>query len=51
MIPPATQRFMAKRAGSTIVEEQGSHATYVSKPKAVAALIAKAAEGVSTAAV
>jgi pimeloyl-ACP methyl ester carboxylesterase len=51
MIPPAAQRLMAKRAGSTVVEEQGSHAIYVSKPKAVAALIAKAAEAVSAAAV
>jgi len=42
---------MAKRAGSTVVEEQGNHAIYVSKPKAVAALIARAAESVSTAAV
>ena len=51
MIPPAAQRFMSKRAGSTVVEEQGSHAIYLSKPKAVATLIARAAEGVSTAAV
>jgi len=42
---------MSKRAGSTVVEEQGSHAIYLSKPKAVATLIARAAEGVSTAAV
>ena len=26
MIPPAAQRVMAKRAGSTVVEEKGSHA-------------------------
>ena len=43
MIPPAAQRFMSKRAGSTVVEVAGSHAIYVSQPKAVAALIAKAA--------
>src|SRR6266568_2763889 len=36
MIPPAAQRFMSRRAGSTVVEEQGSHAIYVSKPKPVA---------------
>jgi pimeloyl-ACP methyl ester carboxylesterase len=48
MIPPAAQRFMSKRAGATTVEEAGSHAIYVSKPKAVAALIAKAAQGAKT---
>ncbi len=47
MIPPPAQRFMAKRAGSTVVEVKGSHAIYVSQPAAVAALIAKAAEGVT----
>ena len=46
MIPPAAQRFMSKRAGSTVVEVAGSHAIYVSKPEAVAALIEKAAKGV-----
>jgi pimeloyl-ACP methyl ester carboxylesterase len=49
MIPPAAQRFMAKRTGATTVEEKGSHAIYVSQPKAVAALIAAAAAGVKTA--
>jgi pimeloyl-ACP methyl ester carboxylesterase len=48
MIPPAAQRFMSKRAGATVVEERGSHAIYVSQPKAVAALIEKAAKGVTT---
>jgi pimeloyl-ACP methyl ester carboxylesterase len=43
MIPPAAQRFMSKRAGSTVVEFAGSHAIYVSQPNAVAALIQKAA--------
>jgi len=47
MIPPAAQRLMSKRAGSTVIEEKGSHAIYVSQPKAVAALIVKAAEGVN----
>jgi pimeloyl-ACP methyl ester carboxylesterase len=51
MIPPPAQRLMAKRAGSTVVEEKGSHAIYVSQPRAVAGLIEKAAEGVSLAAV
>jgi pimeloyl-ACP methyl ester carboxylesterase len=44
MIPPAAQRFMSKRAGATVVEERGSHAIYVSRPEAVAALIDKAAK-------
>ena len=39
MIPPAAQRFMAERAGSTVVEVAGSHAVYVSRPDAVAELI------------
>jgi pimeloyl-ACP methyl ester carboxylesterase len=43
MIPVAAQRAMSKRAGATIVEVPGSHAIYVSNPKAVAALIEKAA--------
>ena len=47
MIPPPAQRFMSKRAGSTIVEVKGSHAIYVSQPDAVAALIEKAASEVS----
>jgi len=50
MIPPPAQRLMSKRAGSTVVEEKGSHAIYVSQPVAVAALIARAAEGVNVAA-
>ena len=44
MIPPAAQRAMAKRAGSTVVEVKGSHAIYVSQPGAVAALIEQAAK-------
>ena len=43
MIPPPAQRFMSKRAGSTVVEVAGSHAIYVSQPNAVAAIIEKAA--------
>jgi len=46
MIPPPAQRAMSKRAGSTVVEEKGSHAIYVSKPQVVAALIQAAAKGV-----
>src|SRR3989441_9408116 len=41
MIPPPAQRQMAARAGATIAEAAGSHAIYISKPEAVAALIAK----------
>jgi pimeloyl-ACP methyl ester carboxylesterase len=44
MIPPDAQRAMAKRAGATVVEQSGSHAVYVSQPKAVAELIEKAAK-------
>jgi hypothetical protein len=47
MIPPPAQRFMSKRAGSTVVEVAGSHAIYVSQPSVVANLIEDAAKGVS----
>ena len=47
MIPPPAQRFMSKRAGSTVVEVAGSHAIYVSQPNAVAKLIENAAKGTS----
>ncbi len=50
MIPPAAQRLMSKRAGSTVVETAGSHAIYVSQPSAVAAIIEKAAGAVKAAA-
>lgn len=43
MIPPPAQRSMAQRAESKIVETAGSHSVYVSKPKVVAELIARAA--------
>ena len=46
MIPPAAQRNMAARAGSTVVEVEGSHAVYVSNPRAVSQLIAQAAASV-----
>jgi pimeloyl-ACP methyl ester carboxylesterase len=45
MIPPAAQREMSGRAGSTVEEAAGSHAIYVSKPESVAELIEKAASG------
>jgi pimeloyl-ACP methyl ester carboxylesterase len=44
MIPPQAQRAMSQRAGATVSEVAGSHAIYVSQPKAVAAFIQKAAE-------
>ena len=44
VIPPDAQRGMALRAGSTVREVAGSHAVYVSKPEAVAALIEEAAQ-------
>jgi len=47
MIPPAAQRAMSKRAGSSVVEVKGSHAVYVSQPQAVAELIKKAAKSLS----
>ena len=47
MIPPPAQRFMSKRAGSTVIEVAGSHAIYVSQPNAVAKLIETAAKGVN----
>jgi pimeloyl-ACP methyl ester carboxylesterase len=48
MIPPAAQRQMAARAGSIVADAAGSHAIYISKPEAVAALIATAAKSVSS---
>jgi len=45
MIPPEAQRFMSKRAGSIVIEVAGSHAIYVSQPKAVATFIEKASRG------
>ncbi len=49
IIPPAAQRFMSQRAGSTVVEVAGNHAIYVSQPQTVAALIEKAAREVKAA--
>jgi hypothetical protein len=48
MIPPPAQRQMSDRAGSTVVEVEGSHAIYVSQPAAVAELIETAATEVSS---
>ena len=44
MIPPAAQRRMSQRAGSTVVEVKASHSVYVSQPKEVASLIEQAAQ-------
>jgi hypothetical protein len=38
---------MSKRAGSTVVEVKGSHAVYVSQPKAVALLIEQATKNLA----
>ncbi len=43
MIPPPAQRAMSERAGSTVIEVEGSHSIYVSQPAAVADLIKAAA--------
>jgi hypothetical protein len=43
MIPPAAQRTMSRRAGSTVVEGAASHSVYVSQPAAVADVIKQAA--------
>jgi pimeloyl-ACP methyl ester carboxylesterase len=45
MIPPDTERFMANRAGSKVVEIKASHAVFLSHPDAVASLIEQAASG------
>jgi pimeloyl-ACP methyl ester carboxylesterase len=47
MIPPDAQRFMSRRAGSTVVETRGSHALYVSRPAPVAEIIDRAATAVT----
>jgi len=47
MIPPSAQRTMSERAGATVTEAQGSHATYVSQPAVVAALIREAVTAVT----
>lgn len=42
-IPPAAQRFMAQRAGSTVSQVRSSHAALISHPAETVALIVKAA--------
>jgi pimeloyl-ACP methyl ester carboxylesterase len=46
MIPPPAQRAMSQRAGSTVTEVAGSHAVYVSQPRAVATFIDGAAKAI-----
>ena len=45
-IPPATQRFMAKRAGATIAKVRSSHVPMNSQPHAVTDLILDAARAI-----
>jgi pimeloyl-ACP methyl ester carboxylesterase len=47
MIPPAAQRAMSERAGSTVTEAPGSHSIYLSQPAAVADLITQAAAAIA----
>jgi pimeloyl-ACP methyl ester carboxylesterase len=47
VIPPAEQRFMARRANAKTVEIRASHLSPVSRPAAVTRLIRRAAEAVS----
>ena len=47
MIPPQAQRGMSQRIKASVVEVPGSHAVYMSQPKAVADLIKKAAKEIS----
>lgn len=46
-INPELERFMAKRAHSTITELKGNHAIYASQPEKIATLIEKAAQSLS----
>ncbi len=47
MIPPAAQRMMSTRAGSTTAEVAASHSVYVSQPSAVTACIKQATSAMS----
>ena len=47
MIPPAAQRTMSQRAGSTVAEVAASHSVYVSQPAAVADLIKQAVSAIA----
>ncbi|WP_394831455.1 alpha/beta hydrolase [Pendulispora rubella] len=43
MIPPSFERTMAKRAGATVTEAEGSHTIFIARPDLVASLIEQAA--------
>lgn len=45
-IPPATQRFMARRAHATVAEVDASHVPMISQPDATTRLILEAARSV-----
>jgi hypothetical protein len=45
--PPAAQRTMPQRTGSTVVEVAASHSVYLSQPVAVADLIKRAESAVA----
>jgi pimeloyl-ACP methyl ester carboxylesterase len=47
IIPPAAQRAMSRRAGSTVVEVAASHSVYLSQPAQVADLIKQAVAAVA----
>jgi pimeloyl-ACP methyl ester carboxylesterase len=46
-INPDIERAMYKRSNTSITEIKGSHVVFISQPKAVAAVIIKAAENAS----
>lgn len=46
VIPPAAQRQMATRANAAITDIRGSHAVYISQPRAVAEAIDEAARAI-----
>jgi pimeloyl-ACP methyl ester carboxylesterase len=46
VIPPAAERFMGARAGSTVVEIESSHVAMISHPDEVTALIQQAIDAV-----
>jgi len=46
-INPELERFMAKRAHSTVTELKGNHAIYASQPEKIASVIKKAAQSLS----
>jgi|GEM_PF-4182787 len=47
MVDPVLQRKMAGHAGSVVVEHEGSHAIYISRPDVVVSIIQQAARSVA----